>query len=224
MKKLFKSILSLTIAFVLVLPLLVLAGCSKKYTITVAVKAGEGQVLLQQQSMEAGSSTSVVGKNSVAEGEKFEFLVSANAGYKIKSIKEDGVLVEADYSKTKIYRSFVDVKANHKVEVEFEKYDYTVTIMCKNEAGTDYVQYGDILYVKSGDIVDFNANIYGGANNTNWFVYKPGSVKEYLFNGKSDVGAAADAGYEANIFAVRKNWTVYTDLKAAEIPAVEAAA
>ena len=220
MKKLFKSILSLSVAFVLVLPLLLLAGCSKKYTITVSINAGEGSVLLKQVSTDAGSSKSVVGKNSVAEGEKFEFLITPNTGYQIKSIKEDGVLVEGDYDKAGTYRSFANVKANHKVEVEFEKVEYTVTFMCKN--GSDEWETYTTVNVKYDEAINLNAAEFGGENNNNWYKTVNGNVV-YLYNDNADPTASVPAYYTAdsNTLVVKQNWTIYTNKTAAEIPAAE---
>ena len=217
MKKLFKSILSLSIVLAFVLPAILLVGCSKKYTIDVAVLAGDGQVLLKQASVD--SAKSIAGKNSVAEGETFEFLISPNNGWVIKSVKKDGIAVES-FDKNGYYESFVDVKADHTVEVEFEKVQYTVTFMCKNDVNADVV-YRVEYVVNNETALDLNANIFGGDNNNNWFVYLANGTKMYLCNGKTTIDAVKESDYEVNKLYVRTNWVVYTDKTADQIPVAE---
>ena len=220
MKKIIKSTLSLMLAFVLIIPVFLLTGCSKKYTINVKISAGEGSVLLQQESMIAGTSKSVVGNNAVEEGAKFEFLIKPATGYEIKSIKEDGVLVETGYDKKGTYRSFVDVKANHKVEVEFQKEKFAVTFKCK-DGSNNWVDYKVVENIEYNSEINLNDAIYGGTGNKNWYKNVNGAIT-YFYNDNSDPNAAIPSYYTAdsNILVVKTNWTIYTTKTADEIPAV----
>ena len=224
MKKFVKSILCFSIALMLAIPMFIFSGCSKNYTVTVNVLAGQGDVLLKQETLDAGSSFSVKGNNKVAEGTKFEFLIAPSNGWQIKSITEDGVKIpESSYNKEGTYRTFVNVKANHKVEVEFEKMEFDVTFMCKSDSGDDFVQYGEILHVEFEETINLNTDFYGGTDNQYWYAYDIDGLDGvvYLYNHQNDLGADLKAGYERNILKVRKELLIYTNKTAAEIPFAE---
>lgn len=217
MKKIIKSILSLSLALILVIPVLLLTGCTKKYTITVNIASGSGVVLMQQETMRAGSSKSVEGKNVVSEGEKFEFLIKPNTGWEIESITEDGVVVTDDYDKTGTYRSFTDVKKNHTVEVKFKKLNYIITLMCRDEDDASSFVLFDTVTVAYGEGLDLNQTQFGGDENKNWWYKDNNNQKIYLYNNKTDASAEIEQGYISNVLVVKKARTLYSDKSAAQI-------
>ncbi len=213
MKKFFKSLMSLTLALVLIIPVLLLAGCTKKYTVEVGIAEGDGFVYLYQH-----EGQSVLGKNVVSEGEKFEFLIKPkNDGWEIESIIEDGVLVTEDYSKEGTYRSFVDIKKNHTVEVKFKKIEFTITLMCVDEDDASAFVVFDTVTVKYDEELDLNQTQYGGMNNKNWWYTNSNNQKIYLYNNQTDIDVEPAQGYASNILVVKKTRTLYSNKTAAQI-------
>ena len=191
MKSFLKSILCLTLICLMFVPLFMFSGCTRNYTISVNIIGGEGDVLLKQTSMVAGTSKSVVGNNVVSQGEKFEFLISPKTGWQIKSIKEDDVAVSEEYDRSGAYRCFVEVKASHKVEIEFEKVEYTITFKCKD--GENFVDY-TVLTKQYNDEIDLNGEVFGGQNNKNWYKIVNSEVV-YLYNDNSDPDAEIPSSF-----------------------------
>ena len=214
MKKFFKSLTAICLMAVLLLPALLLAGCTKNYTIKISIAEGEnyGQILANQQ-----EGISVIGNNVVEGGSKFEYYIKANNGYEISEIVIDGEVQELS-NKQEVYKFFDDIKTNHTVAVKFAKVKYEVTLMCRTEDGTDYEEFEKIL-IEKDSALNLNSAKYGGEANKNWF-YKFGNKNYYIYNDSQDVNAEVPAPYESNMFYVRSNRTIYTDKKASELPQI----
>lgn len=183
MKKFIKSLTMLCFALVLCVPMFMLAGCTKNYTITISVEAGNGTVY--KKVLEDKDKKNLVGKNTVRGGEKFEYLVSPSSGYEIEKVVVNGEEVEiTNVGGTYFYIKEVD--KNYTIEVYFKEKIYTVTFQCSD---------GNELFLqknyKFNSIIDFNAKEFGGNNNDFWCVIDSNnhsvSIKE-SHNNKLAVG------------------------------------
>ena len=161
MKKFIKSLTMLCFALVLCVPMFMLAGCTKNYTITISVEAGKGSVY---KAKEDNGQENLLGKNTVRGGEKFEYYVVPATGYEIDKVVVDGEEVEiTNISGTYFYIEKVD--KNHTIQAYFKEKIYTVTFQCSD---------GNELFLqknyKFNSIIDFNAKEFGGNNNDFWYV------------------------------------------------------
>lgn len=161
MKKFIKSLTMLCFALVLCVPMFMLAGCTKNYTITISVEAGKGFVY---KAKEDNGQENLLGKNTVRGGEKFEYFVSPATGYEIDKIVVNGEEIEVTDT-LKIYPYIEKVDKNYIIEVYFKEKIYTVTFQCSD---------GNELFLqknyKFNSIIDFNAKEFGGNNNDFWYV------------------------------------------------------
>lgn len=161
MKKFIKSLTMLCFALVLCVPMFMLAGCTKNYTITVSVEAGKGFVY---KAKEDNGQKNLLGKNTVKGGEKFEYFVSPATGYEIDKIVVNGEEIEVTDT-LKIYPYIEKVDKNYIIEVYFKEMICTVTFQCSD---------GNELFLqknyKYGSTIDFNAKEFGGNNNDFWCV------------------------------------------------------
>lgn len=162
MKKIIKSLTMLCLALVLCVPMFMLAGCTKNYTITISIEAGKGTVY--KKVLEDKDQKPLVGKNTVKGGEKFEYLVSPSSGYEIEKVVVNGEEVEiTNVGGTYFYIKEVD--KNYTIEVYFKEEVYTVTFQCSD--GTELFLQKNYKY---GSTIDFNAKEFGGNNNDFWYV------------------------------------------------------
>lgn len=161
MKKFIKSLTMLCFALVLCVPMFMLAGCTKNYTITFSVEAGKGFVY---KAKEDNGQENLLGKNTVRGGEKFEYFVSPATGYEIDKIVVNGEEIEVTDT-LKIYPYIEKVDKNYIIEVYFKEMICTVTFQCSD---------GNELFLqknyKFNSIIDFNAKEFGGNNNDFWYV------------------------------------------------------
>lgn len=161
MKKFIKSLTMLCFALVLCVPMFMLAGCTKNYTITVSVEAGKGFVY---KAKEDNGQKNLLGKNTVKGGEKFEYFVYPATGYEIDKIVVNGEEIEVTDT-LKIYPYIEKVDKNYIIEVYFKEMICTVTFQCSD---------GNELFLqknyKFNSIIDFNAKEFGGNNNDFWYV------------------------------------------------------
>ena len=182
MKKFIKSLTMLCLALVLCVPMFMLAGCTKNYTITFSVEAGKGFVY---KAKEDNGQENLLGKNTVKGGEKFEYLVSPSSGYEIDKIVVNGEEIEVTDT-LKIYPYIEKVDKNYIIEVYFKEMICTVTFQCSD---------GNELFLqknyKYGSTINFNAKEFGGNNNDFWCVIDSNnhsvSIKE-RYNNSLTVG------------------------------------
>lgn len=168
MKKIIKSLTMLCFALVLCVPMFMLAGCTKNYTITVSVEAGKGSVY---KAKEDNGQENLLGKNTVRGGEKFEYYVVPATGYEIDKVVVDGEEVEIT-NITGTYFYIEEVDKNHTIQAYFKEKIYTVTFQCSD---------GNELFLqknyKFNSIIDFNAKEFGGNNNDFWYVVNSKNVQ-----------------------------------------------
>ena len=205
MKKFFKSLSLICLALLIACPLM-LAGCSKNFTINVSVE-GEGMALLENVNSE-----SVVGKNVVEKGEKFEIYIKPKTGYKIEKILIDGEEYKG-YAASEHYYSFENVEDDHDIKIVFAADDVEVKLMCKS--GTSYALY-DTVSIKFGSFIDLDN--YGGEGNKLWYKLIAGN-REYAYNGQSEPDAEIADNHQSNMLVVRNvaGLTLYTDKTASEL-------
>lgn len=214
MKKFIKSLSLICLAVLMVCPLM-LAGCARNYNITIEIAAGQGVVLEKGYDQ----AKTVVGKNTVKQGDRFEFLVKPTTGYQIAKIEIDGAEYTESYEKGEdgTYLSFEDVDKNHNVKITFEAIDRFVRFECQGAGGT-YEIYnrtisnasGVILLngyatVKHGQTLDLATNFAYGT--------EAGKVEWVLYTGTSTTAAAAQ-------IAVNSNLILRTELTAAQLDAI----
>ena len=133
MKKLKYILSAILLAICVMVPAFALVGCKRKYVVTISVAEGHGDVTSVDQL--TSTKRSLIGKNEVEEGSRFEYSVVPATGYQIKYIKVDGVEIEytiseADYDKgASIARPLLSehIDANHTIEVAFEARTYYLT-------------------------------------------------------------------------------------------------
>lgn len=215
MKKIIKTISTICLVLLMAVPMFMLAGCSKNYTIEIIVDGGNGGVFKQKTEL------SVIGKNTVDGEEKFEYFISPNAGYEIESITIDGENVEVTNA-AGMYKFFEDIKDNHTVVVKFKPVVCEITFMCRNDADTEWVKVTALnSAVDYGTCLNLNTARFGGQNNKIWFKFNSKNQKVYIYNDNTDKDAAIPTGYDSNLIYVRssKGIVLYTDLTVSELNA-----
>lgn len=156
MKKFIKSISMFCLALVMLVPAFALAGCSKKYTITVSVESGEGVVL--KQSIIDTDGKNYVGKNTVEEGEKFEYFVRPSTFYEIDKVVVNGEEIEVT-DRAGFYPVIESVEKNYTIKVYFKIKKVTVKFAC--ESGIDEI--ATVKYDANASI-NLGAEMFGNAN------------------------------------------------------------
>lgn len=209
MKKFLKSISVICLMLVMALPITLLAGCTKNYTINVSIASGSeyGQVLANQE-----EGRSILGKNTVEEGTKFEYLVKAKENCEIESIVVDGKAIEIT-NKVAMYPVFEEVTGSHTVVVKFKRATVVVNLFAKNDE--DQTVLWKTIQVEYQSTLDFNAAEFGVPNNKDW---KKGDGT-YLYNNSKDANAEIPSGYKSNKVTIRGEMSFYTDKKVSELPA-----
>lgn len=216
MKKFFKIFLALSLALVCIVPIgLTLAGCSKNYTVNVEIKAGNGDVFIKNV-----DGQSVVGRNTVKSGEKFEFFVSPQNGYIIDKVVIGGVEQDpAGYDATGAYLYIEKVQKNTTVEVTFKRREWTVTFKCKGAAEGEWETYTtkNVLHEGTLDLTSDPLKKDG----VNWYAVLSSGKKYYLNNGREDPTLDPQvAGYIPYVIFVTRDIEVRTDLTRAELVAI----
>lgn len=204
MKKVIKGISLVCLAFLMVCPLM-LVGCAKKYTIDISVN---NKAFGDVYKVNVSTSQTLIGKNTVEEGKKFEYFVSAHDGYEIESIVIDGVPYANSYDKqgTRLY--FADVKGDHTVEVTFKAIQRVVTFYCENATGDGFVEY-KVINVDNGAVLDLAEQVV--VENTYWYIMS-GANKKYLNNGvENDYEADLAEGHAVNKIIVNADMNIYVD-------------
>jgi len=213
MKKFIKTISTICLVLLMAVPMMLLAGCSKNYTIEIIVDGGNGGVFKHK------TEVSVIGKNTVEGDEKFEYSISPYTGNEIESIFIDGVKQEVT-SPSGMWLYFDNITENHTVVVKFKPIECTVLFMCRNDADTDYIEFKRIS-------VNYNANIhnyieqYGGANNKLWYTLS-GEDKIYTYNGSKNLNDPLPSDSVANTFYIGSvgTTTLYTDMTKTQLEAL----
>lgn len=132
MKKLKYILSAFVIMMAALVPALMLVGCKKHYTVTVTIGEGVGHGNVYKVDA-LKERVSLLGKNDLEEGSKFDYSVTPFTGYKIKYIKVDGTEIDFDISTDTgdegygISRPSLKVKSNHTIEVGFEKREFELT-------------------------------------------------------------------------------------------------
>ncbi len=171
MKKFIKSISFLCLALVMIVPMFALAGCSKKWTVRVSIESGQGVVMKKVKT--DADAESYVGKNTVEEGSKFEYLVSPATGYEIDKILVNDEEIEI-LNKEGFYPVIESVEKNYTIKVYFKVKKVQVIFACNN--GNDIIKTATLDY---GTVINLNDAKYGGENNDLWFVLIGDSVTPY---------------------------------------------
>lgn len=150
MKKFIKSLSLICLAILMVCPLM-LAGCSKNYTVTVEkVGGGTSQILSH-----ATEGVNVVGNNTVEKGDKFEIAIKPENGYVIGEIYIDNEEYTETFTPTYHELYIDDIKADHKIKVVFEAIDRFVTFQCLEDGNTGvYVTYNQTITQGATVILD----------------------------------------------------------------------
>lgn len=161
MKKFIKSISFLCLALVMLVPMFALAGCSKKWTVTVSIEAGQG-VVMKKVKVDTDAK-SYVGKNTVEEGSKFEYLVSPATGYEIEKILVNNEEIDI-LDKDGFYPCIESVEKNITIKVYFKVKKVQVIFACNN--GNDIIKATRLDY---GSTINLNDAKFGGENNDFWF-------------------------------------------------------
>lgn len=184
MKKFIKSLTMLCFALVLCVPMFMLAGCTKNYTITISVEAGKGSVY---KAKEDNGQENLLGKNTVKGGEKFEYYVVPATGYEIEKVVVDGEEVEiTNDSGTYFYIEEVD--KNHIIQAYFREKNYTITFQCSD--GNEFFLQKNC---KFNSTIDLNAKEFGGNDNDFWYVINSKNERETIrtkYNNKIYVSGA----------------------------------
>ena len=219
MKKFFKGLSIICLMLVMLCPL-ALVGCDKHYTINVKVVAGKGSVYLKDI-----EGINVVRKNTVDEGDKFEFYVVPQVGYRIDKVVIDGK-EQTDFANTGAYFDFDNIKDDHKVEVSFIKTTNVVTFYC--ESSTSGLEGAFEVFkqveVNNDGSINLNQVIYGGEANKIWY-RKVGAQNKYLYNNSTNINDPIPEGglegFESNILYVRtSDIDIYCDYTASELLAL----
>lgn len=171
MKKFIKSLSFLCLALVMVVPMFALAGCSKKWTVKVSIESGQG-VVMKKVKVDSDAE-SYVGKNTVEEGSKFEYLVSPATGYEIDKILVNDEEIEI-LNKEGFYPVIESVEKNYTIKVYFKVKKVQVIFACNN--GSDIIKTATLDY---GTTINLNDAKFGGENNDLWFVLIGDSVTPY---------------------------------------------
>ena len=194
---------------------LALVGCDKNYTITISVEGGgSGAVLLKNV-----ENISVVGKNAVKEGEKFEYVIKPANGYEIGEIKIDGV-IQTGYDKNDTGFAFEDIKDDHTVVVKFVAKRYEVSFYCLTEiGGTEYEVYKTPLTIAYGQELNLNESEFGGEIALWYERDEKTSKRTYCYNGSSVSTDDIKEEYQSksNILYIRKDKKLFCDKTALEL-------
>lgn len=203
MKKFIKSFSMLCLALLIAVPVFAFAGCSKKFTISISIESGSGNVYKQAVLDANGKMVNLVGDNAVEGGSKFEYKIAPAHGYEIEKVvvdgKEETLTLEDKTESVALY--FDKVDKNHNVKVYFKKTTFVVNLKCAD--GETFKTVNKLF----GESIDLNENQYGGQDNDFWYVLVEGT-KTYV---KTEV---------ENIVYVGSELTIYTDKTRAELEAI----
>ena len=198
MKKGFKSFaIVLLLSFMFVAP--ILAGCSKTCIVEVAVKAGNGDVRYNKQSL--------VGKNAVAEGSQFRFVITPDTGYEIAEIVIDGEEYTRSYKRSGTEITLDKITKDAKIEVAFRLKTYTVTVKCSDVRGGQFYGFVDyrtysVLHGQRLDLSAFGENV----------------VDVFFYNKQLADGTQVRQAINTSVgILVNTDFTVYTDKTATEL-------
>ena len=141
MKKFIKSLSLICLAILMVCPLM-LAGCSKNFTVKVEMVGGGTSQILSH----ATEGVNVVGKNTVKEGSKFEIAIKPAEGYIISEIYIDNEEYTETYVNTGCEIYLDDIKADHTIKVVFDVVNRYVLFQCLEDGDTgNYVTYNQTI-------------------------------------------------------------------------------
>lgn len=203
MKKFVKALSMFCLSLLMIVPVVAVAGCSKKYTISISIE-GKGIVCKQGVLGADDKMVNLVGDNAVDGGSKLEYRVSPDEGYEIDKIIVDNqeTTLTAENKTDGVVLFFEDIDANHTVEVVFKKRTFTITLKCSS--GTEIFKTISKEYLS---VIDLNANEYGGDGNDFW----------YIINSS---GLQISATTEDNRLTIRKDLEIITDKTVDELNAI----
>lgn len=211
MKKFLKCLSIMCLALVMFLPIM-LAGCAKNYTITIEVENNVGGSVY----LKGADGKLVVGRNTVKQGEKFEYFVKPDTGYVISKITQDGEELEKNYDKDGAYLAIDEVTKNSSIVVTFARREWVVTFECFDDGEYKTYTTKKVMHQSVLDLTNDPLNVEGA----HWYVVLSNGRKQYLENGKNDLAdddSHIPEGFIPYTIFIGSNKTIRTDLSSSEL-------
>ena len=168
MKKLKYILAALLVLLTVGMPVAILSGCARHYTVNVSIVEGKGDVR-KRKSNTNEDAVSVVGENDAESGTDFYYAVGPATHYEIWYVKENGEFVYSAAA-PQSYKNRPDADGNlnltlevskdSTIEVAFRRKTYTITFFYANpDHATDPQNEPEYLPLTnlSGDLIQVSA-------------------------------------------------------------------